>query len=410
MVYQYKSLITFVLLLIALPVLSIFMNWWLLQDNWTGSGIFCCLGWVHNELSSYLERLTAKKGEEYSLFLFLFPLLLSTMLFYCVNILSIAIFAVFRHRDLNHKKIRDDKMKECIDDNILNYLYGDKEQAIRSLQPCPPKVVITEMVSLQKEIIGKKENQIRSLFFILQLDSYVQKKIKSSVWYKKIIYIDAAMWMRAYNTSSIIDQYQYADNPYLQNAAQVAFINLDCCYPLLFLNLLQTPLPVWNQHTLYQAIVRNSIPVADFYEFLTVPNNTIVIFALTMIRLFDQKKSAIQITSLLAHPDAEVRYNAILTIQALKIYDAIDRLKACFKEESQKNKVEIARTIAIANKEGTLAFFKSIWEEVSQIIQLEILKSSPSELRAQLGRKLPQTQTLRLLMAHASDKRLNDQL
>jgi hypothetical protein len=394
--------------MILLIGISLFVKGWLSSDNFAVS-IIPGLNWVHDIGHSYLLMLNGIAGNDHSLLLFLFPLLFTTIIFSCVNIGFIGIFVIVRRWYSLRAERRYQLVKENVNTAVLNYLYGEEALALTILQDCPEKVVIKELVDLRKSVIGSKANKLQELFYKLQLDEFVISRIDKSIWYNKIFYIEAALWMRMHSTQPKIEKYLPDENPYLRNTAQVAFVNLDAHSSFSFLHGLEFPLPIWHQHALYQSMVRNSIPLPDFYSFLGQKNRTVVSFALIMIRMFDQRGPEERIVELLNHSDSAVRLNAIITIRTLQIHYPLEILKNRFQNENLINQIAIIKAIKIEKSKEIFSFFQSIWEETPTVVQLEILKNSTLALREQLLKELPQDEAVQRLVATVSDKQLNYQ-
>ena len=58
-----------------------------------------------------------------------------------------------------------------------------------------------------------------------------------------------------------------------------------------FLSHLKRPFSLWEQITLHDLIIQHNIPVPSFKKWLISPNDTVVIFALRMIREFKQTEA-----------------------------------------------------------------------------------------------------------------------
>jgi len=408
MIRRYKSLMAFVLGMILLIGISLFVKGWLSSDNFPAR-IIPGLNWVHDLGHSYLLMLRGIEGNDHSLLLFLFPLLFTTIIFSCVNIGFIGIFVIVRRWYSLRAERRYQLVKDSVNTAVLNYLYGQEALELNILKDCPEKVVIKELVDLRKSIIGSKANKLQELFYKLKLDEFVISRIDRSIWYNKIFYIEAALWMRIHSTLPKIEKYLPSDNPYLRNTAQVAYVNLDAHSSFSFLYGLKFTLPIWHQHALYQSMVRNSIPLPDFYSFLEQKNRTVVSFALIMIRMFDQRGPQDKIVALLNHPDSDVRLNAIQAISALQTHYPLEILKNRFQSENLINQIAIIKAMKIEESKEIFSFFQSIWEKTPMVVQLEILKNSTLALREQLLKELPQDEAVQRLVATVSDKQLNYQ-
>jgi hypothetical protein len=409
MIRRYKSLMVFALGLTLLIGLSCCMSWWLSLDN-AKAAFLPGFNWLHDIGRWYLIRLSGIEGNGQSLLLFLFPFLYTTVIFSFVNIGFIGIFVLVRRWYSLRTESRLQLVKDSVSMAVLNYLYGEETLALTTLQDCPENVVIKEIVGLRKSIIGSKANKLQELFYKLKLNEFVMSKIDKSMWYDKIFYLEAALWMRMHDALPKIEQYLQVDNPYLRNTAQVAFVNLDAHSSFSFLHELVSPLPVWHQHALYQSMVRNSIPLPDFYSFLGEKNDTVVSFALIMIRIFDQHGQEEAIVELLHHPDSSVRLNAILAIRSLKIHYPLEVLKTRFQSENLINQVAIIKAMKIEKTAEIFSFIQSIWAEITTVVQLELLKNSTLALREQMLKELPQDEAVQRLVATVADKPLNYQL
>jgi hypothetical protein len=382
MLRRYKAVLLFVGGLLLLVLMSLFMTSWLAQEKWLFQG-YAWIDWLHDVGRSYMQILDAG-GSEHLLLCLLFPLLFTLLILSVLNIVVITIL-IFGRRWLALRNLTySTRMTEKVDAALMEYLFGNQELARENLAVLNQSIVIKEIVSLYKQTLGSKSESLKSLFDELELDRLVIRRIRFSRWFTKITYIDAAQSMLVYHAEDIITPYQYGPNPYVRNVAQVACINLSTGNAFSFLNVLEDTLPVWHQIILHKAMVRNSIPLPDFYEYLRSENDTVVLFALNMIRLFDQTGPEEEVIALVSHMNPVVRRNALRVIRDLKIYSAIEIIKQRFHNETLRNQVGMVHALSLDKPQETFDFYKNIWMETPSNVRMEILKHVGPSLKRML--------------------------
>jgi len=372
MLRQYKAMLLFLPALFLLWLLSLFTKSWLSQDSWLFEG-YVWIDWLHNVGQTCMQILNGS-GSGHWLLRLLFPLLYTSVILSVLNIVVITIFILGRRWLSLRKLTYSTRMKEKVDAALVEYLFGNKKLIRENLSLLNQGIAVKEIVSLYKQTLGAKPENLKLLFDELELDRFVMRRIRFSRWFDRITYIDAVQCMLVYHAEDLITPYQYVSNPYVRNVAQVACINLSPGNAFSFLNVLEDPLPVWHQIILHKTMVRNSIPLPDFYEYLRSENNTVVLFALNMIRLFSQTGSEAEIIALVSHKDPIVRRNALRVIRDLKIFGAMEIIKQRFHNETLRNQVGMVHALSLDKPQETFDFYKSIWIDTPNNVRMEILK------------------------------------
>jgi len=382
MLRRNKALLLFVAGILLLWLFSLLMESWLSRDNWLFEG-YAWVDWVHDVGRSYMQMLNAS-GNEYLLLRLLFPLLYTLLIFSALNVVIIAVLIFVRRWLALRNLTYSTRMTEKVDEALIEYLFGNQELARENLKSLNKGIVVKEIVSLYKQTLGSTPESLKRLFDELELDRFVIRRIRFSRWFTRITYMDAAQSMLVYHAEDLITPYQDVSNPYVRNAAQVACINLSTGNAFSFLDVLEDPLPVWHQIILHKAMVRNSIPLLDFYEYLRSGNDTVVLFALNMIRLFSQTGPEDEVTALVSHPNPVVRRNALRVIRDLKIYSAIGIIKQLFHNETLRNQVDMIYALSMDKSQETFDFYKNIWVETPDNVRMEILKHVGPSLKKML--------------------------
>jgi hypothetical protein len=372
----------FIAAMILLIAFSFIVKSWLMQENWVlkGSSAF---NWLH-DLGRYLMATIEENQKQSTLLIWLFPVLFTALILTVVNIVTIALFILLRRWGSISLWRRKNEMRQKAQESIVEYLYEDSGSALQQMKQLNKQILVQEVIGLRKQITGSKAESLQLLFYQLGLDAFVTHKIKSARWFNKVLYIDAAQWMQVYAAFELIQPYQYVKNPHLRNAAQMACVNLDTGQASAFLNILDHSMPVWHQILLHKTMVKNSLPLPDFYNFLQSENASVIVFALNMIRLFSQKGSKEEIIRLVTYHDPIVRRNALRVVRDLGIYEAIPVVRQHFLGETLRVQVGMIQALSLDKPLETFEFYKNIWLDTPRGLQAEILKHVSPGLQAML--------------------------
>jgi hypothetical protein len=332
-------------------------------------------------------------------------LLFIILCFISINILFILIIL---RRLIKFNKEKKDALKiEHIQKLIIQYLYSDQPaNAILQLRRQQKQIVIDQLLALYVSIIGNKARMVRELFFSLQLDEYVYQKCNNYYWHVRVKYMDIASTMKMERVKNIAKKYMDSSNPLMRTCAIKAYLNLDSEHSFDYLHHFKKYITEWNQINLYNLIVKQSLTVPSFYQFLSSNNPTVVCLALKMIQLHIQTEKRSEILGLLLHKDISVRKEAVRTIKVLSIKEAIPILIANYDTESAPVRLEIIRTLAKLDTPESTSFLIELLKLDDFKLRMEIIKNISLIHRKRILTEFESNKEIVSIVKHVSDRRI----
>ena len=115
----------------------------------------------------------------------------------------------------------------------------------------------------------------------------------------------------------------------------------------------------------------HDLPVPQFSRWTASPNDTVILFALRMIRIFKQKEAVSAIAECLQHPREDIRHMAIITCGELGLREMLPKLKFMYKNETYRNELAIVKVMGKIPDESMIPFLKLVIDKEDDI-QLQI--------------------------------------
>lgn len=287
-------------------------------------------------IEDYFEHFLDLRAENTEVFIFLFFALL---FFSATVIFMLAIYLKRNIRLARSQKIKDYQFKY----QLLIYEAIIESQEIKTSEhvavvadkfrnhglksKLSKQALIELMISLKKSFSGQFERQLNQLYRELGLHEISLRKVKKGKWSEKAQGIRELAAMNYQEAWLEIAKLHCSCNQVLAQEAQMASIKLAEGKPLYFLDNYSKPLSLWQQINFYQYLLkvdRSLLP--SFQRWLTSTNESVVVFSLKMIGIFNQAEAAPAVAGLLKHSSFQVKLNAIQTLTKLEAGDYINRL------------------------------------------------------------------------------------
>ncbi|GAB3203920.1 hypothetical protein ABID22_003205 [Pontibacter aydingkolensis] len=233
------------------------------------------------------------------------------------------------------------------------------------------QIVLENIVSLHKNLIGESADKLRHLYQQLGLQQYCKQKLYSGYWHEIAKGISELADMGINKYSELIRTFINHPHPTLRSEAQIALLKLKSDAPFSFLDDLKEPLLDWQQLQLARAAYKSHVlTIPNFERWLGSKEESIVIFCLRMISFYGQHSASDTILGLLQHPSAKVREEAIITLRQLETCDAVPMLTNMFANESTDIQLEILRTLPAISDRQSIPFFEQILGVENRRLQL----------------------------------------
>lgn len=344
----------------------------------------------------------------HQVFLRYFIALVLLFIIICFISINVLFILLILRRLIKFDKEKKDAVKvEHIQKLIIQYLYSDKPiLAIIQLHRQQKPIVIDQLLSLYVSIVGNKARMIRELFFSLNLDEYVYLRCNNYYWHVRVKYMDIASIMKMEQAKNIAKRYMDSSNPLMRTCAIKAYLNLDSEHSFDYLHSFKKYITEWNQINLYNLIVKQSLHIPSFYQFLSSENPTVVCFALKMIQLNIQTERRSEVLQLLLHKDILVRQEVVKTIKVLYIKEAVSILIANYETESESVRFEIIRTLAKLDTAESTSFLIDLLKIEDFKLRMEIIKNISLTYRKHILTVFESNKEIVAIVKHVSDKRI----
>ena len=282
-------------------------------------------------------------------------------------------------RGVKHEIVRNRFLLEKYQGLLIDYLYGntspDDFRPIAS-NSFRRQVLIDQMIDLAVNLKGDEEKKLLKLYKQLGLDKDSVKRAYDYRWHKKIKGFRELAFMNIKDANDAIYKALNSSNEILRMEAQIALVNLSDDNTFEFLNFLSRPFSLWEQITLHELIVQHNLKVPSFNRWLSSPNDTVVMFALRMIREFRQKDAEDDLRKILNHNSTEVRHLAVQVAGALEMRSTLEPMKKMYKNEEYKTCLEIVKSMGKMPDLSVMGFLKLVLDKEDDVqLQIEAVKA-----------------------------------
>ena len=204
------------------------------------------------------------------------------------------------------------------------------------------EIFLESILSLHKSLSGDMREQLRALYLQVDLKSISVEKLKSPHWELKIKGIRELAQMHVKESYPFLQQLAQHPNETVAMEAQLAMISLNEEESLNFLMTLRHPLSEWHQMHLFTMFKDRPVKkLPDFTVWLASHNDSVVMFALKMIRYFNQYESSMAIIRLLRHPSEEVRREVFSLLSEMQEMTSSSLLLDVYENADDQLKTEI---------------------------------------------------------------------
>ena len=299
---------------------------------------------LFEELNEFLDqRLSRSSGGAFrnnSLFYKLIPVFSFLMIVFIVSIVAIMIlvFSVKYYRHYRYKKRK--KIWALYKEILISYLNEQNETDVPYLpnldHTTNKKILIEQLFELANVIYGRKQIKLRYLYRDNNLQPYLIKKIRRGTWPIKSVYLKY-LSIRPFRGEMLVNlsRFNESSNPQVRLNSQLAYISQYSDQALSFLKGYSHTLTEWDQLNLYETLIHNSIPVPDLYEFLQSGNESVIVFALRLIRWYYLKsRNPEDLLRLINHSNEQIRLEAYKTIVELKVRGVDDLFRYYYLNET----------------------------------------------------------------------------
>lgn len=175
--------------------------------------------------------------------------------------------------------------------------------------------------------------------------------------------------MQVVDSYSFITKFINDRRGIIRKQAEVATVSLKPEGISYFLDTTNFTISEWQQLKLMEVLrgMEHFRP-PTFKTWLVSGNRDVVLFALRLIRHYNQNESAASIIELVKHKNERIKMEAIQCIKEFCIINALDTLKAVFGKTGEAVKIEILDTLATLGNEEDLEFLKKVEQSTSSFL------------------------------------------
>lgn len=219
-------------------------------------------------------------------------------------------------------------------------------------------LLIQNIIDLDKNFKGQSSDFLLSLYFKLELHGYTEKLVNSNIWYLKAKGIYYWREMKYTQAAPKIYTFLNHSHPELRSAALLAFISLsEDENPLYVVKDYMDTISYVEMLNLMHIIQRRKFQKPEnLTSWLSLRDESHVIFALKLIAHFNDVESGKEVTKLLGSENSKLRNEAIKTIGKLFLFDAEHDLIVGFLKESEENQLETILTLKEIGGQDSIQF------------------------------------------------------
>jgi hypothetical protein len=285
---------------------------------------------------------------------------------------------------LNRKRMeKEAKLKNFLMEKyqgmIVDYLFGNTKA--EDFVPIASndyrrQILINQIIDVSVNLKGDTEKSLVSLYKHLNLDKDSIRRARSSKWHKKIKGFRELAFMNIKDANLDIYEALNSPNEILRMEAQIALVRLNDDKPFDFLSHLKRPFSLWEQITLHELMIHHGITPPAFRQWLNSPNDTVVMFALRMIREFRQVDAENDILMAMSHDSSAVRHLAVQVAGDLQLRSTLSGMKHMYKTQDYKICLEIIRSMGKMPELSMMGFLQLVLDKEDDVqLQIEATKS-----------------------------------
>lgn len=204
------------------------------------------------------------------------------------------------------------------------------------------KAIKDQLMALHKQFKGLSQQVIEALYLELKYHKVAIDKVKNGEWYEQADAIQELSEMDVEEALPHIQKLVNHPNKFVRLQVELAILRLNRSHPLHFLDKANFQLSDWHQINLFHTIKYFRLEdMPSFYNWLRSPNDSVVVFAIRVIRHFNQFETESRLLSLLNHPSVAVQREVIAFISTFGSDAGIDSLIRNYKDSPREVKPDI---------------------------------------------------------------------
>jgi hypothetical protein len=249
------------------------------------------------------------------------------------------------------KKIEYTALSEKL---LIEFLYAEEEDVYLSktqkkvlktfkkgLSNKRKRVIMTAtFFELRQEVSGKMVRTMHKLYEEVGLLNYAVKKLRSKKWHIIALGIRDLRQFKVQKVEGLITKFINHDRDEVRREAHLYFLELFEFEGLNFLDDLKVPLSEWDQIQLLGEIQKfDDSKIKDISKWLESENEYVVMFILSLVKIYNLLETKDILLTLLEHPVIAVRLRTIDVLAHFEVVEAKEILKKKFLTLEKKEKL-----------------------------------------------------------------------
>jgi hypothetical protein len=341
--------------------------------------------------------------------------LIFTILFSISTMITLLVIILLNRGRIEREEKLNAYLMEKYQSLIVEYLFGNStHDSFRSIasDDYSRQVLIDQMIDVSVNLKGDESKRLLSLYKHLRLDKDSLARAHDHRWHKKIKGFRELAFMNVKDANDVIFKALNSSNEILRMEAQIALVRLSDKDHFDFLSHLRRPFSLWEQITLHDLMIQHNIPEPSFKKWLSSPNDTVVVFALRMIREFRQADAEEGIKESLLHKSPDVRCIAVQVAGDLGLRSTLDILKRMYKSQDYTTCLEIVKSMGKIPDTSMLGFLKLVLDKEDDVqLQIEATKSiekmGEEGVKALVKIMKSEYKNYNIIVRHVLDRRIN---
>ncbi len=306
-----------------------------------------------------------------------------TLLFAILGILYFVFVFFFRNK-LSRLALRRKNKREELAPIISNFLFHSPEDSkAEQKEYVELKIEIREylgdqrfrkiisqiLFDLQKDVAGGTRERLFKLYKELELHHDAFQKLESWRWETIAQGILELSEMEVGESYQLIRKFINDRRSVIRKQAELATVSLRSDGIDYLLDTTRHSISEWQQLKLIETLgKRTNYRPPQFKAWLLSQNKDVVLFALRLIKHYNQKGAEPSINELVKHKNDEVRIAAIQCIMDFHFQSAVPVLKKVFWNTSNTVKISILNAISALGSNKDIPFLKEVAKKESSFI------------------------------------------
>ncbi|MEP3209936.1 MAG: hypothetical protein ABJN95_12135 [Maribacter sp.] len=223
------------------------------------------------------------------------------------------------------------------------------------------KILSEVLLDLRKDLAGDTQKRLFKLYQDLGLHNDAFEQLKSWRWERVSKAIRDLTQMQVAEAYTFATKFINDKRPTIRKQAEIAVVTLKPEGINYFLDTTKYKISEWQQLKLLD-VLRNEEDYQPprFKAWLTSTNRHVVLFALRLIKFYNQNDADAALIELVKHKNSQIKAEAIGCITEFYIVAALPTLKLVFWKSSTDIKIAILGAIGSLGKESDIEFLQLI--------------------------------------------------